>query len=355
MTGRKRVVLVCPGRGTYTKSELGFFSRPAPKSIAGEIKALVRYVDEVRAARGDATLTALDGAKSFGAKHVAGENAGALIYTATAADALRIDHERCEVVGVLGNSMGWYTALHVGGALGFDEGLRLADTMAGYQRGGPIGGQVIWPVVDDEWRIDADLVGKAFSVVSALNEAGLRAGTSIHLGGFEVFWGEHDAIRELLAKLPKRKFVEREYPFQLQGHAAFHSPLLEETSRKAQADLADLALAPPRVPLVDGQGRIRNPLWSDPADILRYTLGDQVTTTFDFTCAVEVALRELGPDHLVLLGPGDTLGGVIGQILIEEKWRGIKSKTEFLARQKSDEPPLIALARPEQAARVILS
>ena len=42
LTGRKRVVLVCPGRGTYTKSELGFFSRPAPESIAGEIKALVR-------------------------------------------------------------------------------------------------------------------------------------------------------------------------------------------------------------------------------------------------------------------------------------------------------------------------
>ena len=73
---RKRVVLVCPGRGTYTKTELGFFSRPAPAEIAGEIKAMVAYADQVRAARGDATLSELDGAAQFSSRHVAGENAG---------------------------------------------------------------------------------------------------------------------------------------------------------------------------------------------------------------------------------------------------------------------------------------
>jgi [acyl-carrier-protein] S-malonyltransferase len=351
---KKRIALVCPGRGTYTKSELGFFARPAPEAIAGEIRALVRYADEVRAARGDAALTELDGAAHFGARHVAGENAGALIYTATAADALRIDRERCEVVAVLGNSMGWYTALHVGGALGFDEGLRLADTMAGFQRGGPIGGQVIYPFVDDEWRRDGKLSQALLLALSEVGAAGLSAGLSIHLGGFAVLWGEDAAIRELLARLPKRKFGEREYPFQLQGHAAFHSPLLEETSRKAQEVLGDLAVEAPQAPLVDGRGKIWNP-WSDPAEVLAYTLGWQVTQTFDFTQAVRVALREFGPDHLVLLGPGDTLGGAIGQIFVEEGWQGIRSKTDFLERQKGEDPPLIALARPEQAARVTLA
>jgi acyl transferase domain-containing protein len=342
---RKRVVLVCPGRGTYTKSELGFFSRPAPRGVAGEIAAMVAYADGVREARGDLKISELDAAGTFGSKHVAGENAGALIYTATAADALRIDHEACEIVAVLGNSMGWYTALHVGGALGFDEGFRLADTMAGFQRGGPIGGQVIYPVVDDEWRR-----GPGAELASALE--GLTAGWSIRLGGFAVLWGDHAAVRELLARLPKRRLGEREYPFQLQGHAAFHSPLLEETSERARAALGDLAIAAPRVPLVDGRGAIWNPLWSDPAALLEYTLGHQVTKTFDFTAAVRVALRTFGPDHLVLLGPGDTLGSAIAQVLIEERWRGIDSKSAFLASQEGEKLVLISMARRDQSARV---
>jgi acyl transferase domain-containing protein len=214
---------------------------------------------------------------------------------------------------------------------------------------------VIWPVVDDEWRLDSELSMQSFRAFMALRDAGLQAGPSIRLGGFEVWWGENAAIRELLARLPKRRLGEREYPFQLQGHAAFHSPLLEETSKKAQEALADLAVAPPSVPLVDGRGKIWNAGWSDPAEILAYTLGYQVTQTFEFTQAVRVTLRELAPDHVVLLGPGDTLGGAIGQIFVEEGWRGIRSKTDFVERQKSDEPPLIALARPEQAARVTLS
>jgi hypothetical protein len=251
--------------------------------------------------------------------------------------------------------MGWYTALHVGGCLAFDEGLRLADTMAGFQRGGPIGGQVIWPVVDDEWRWDHDAAGRGFIALTEVMREGLSAGISIVLGGFEVFWGEHGAVRELLARLPKRKFGEREYPFQLQGHAAFHSRLLKGVSAKAQEALGDLAIAAPAVALVDGRGKIWPAAFSDPKEILAYTLGHQVTETFDFTTSVRVALRELGPDHVVLLGPGDTLGGAIGQIMVKEGWRGIRSKSDFVARQKSDEPPLVTLARPEQAARVTLA
>jgi acyl transferase domain-containing protein len=352
---RRRVALVCPGRGTYTKTELGTFARPAPPGIADEIRAMVQYADDVRAARGDATLTELDDARQFSARHVAGENAGALIFTATAADALRLDRARCDVVLVLGNSMGWYTALHVGGALAFDEGLRLADTMAGFQRGGPIGGQVIWPVVDDDWRIDPALRGEADAALAEVGGRGLAAGWSIRLGGFAVLWGEHAAIRELLARLPRRKLGEREYPFQLQGHAAFHSALLADVSRQAKETLGDLMLQPPRVPLVDGRGAVWSPIWSEPAALLAYTLGTQVTTTFDFTCAVRVALREYAPDHLVLLGPGDSLGGAIAQILIAERWQGIDSKAAFQERQAGGDPYLISMARPDQAARVSVS
>lgn len=349
---RARVVLICPGRGTYTKSELGSFAKPAPGNIAAEIAAMVGYADDVRAARGDVTLSELDGATQFSARHVAGENAGALIFTATAADFVRIDRSRCDVVGVMGNSMGWYTALHVGGALGFDEGLRLADTMAAFQRGGPIGGQLIWPVVDDDWRIDAAQVAEADAAIAEVVSGGAQGGWSIRLGGFAVLWGDHAGVRALLARLPKRRLGERDYPFQLQGHAAFHSPLLAGTSAKAVADLGDLQIGVPSVPLIDGRGRVWNPLWSDPAELLAYTLTTQVTQAFHFTNAVRVALREFAPDHLVLLGPGDTLGGAIAHVLIAERWRGIDSKAAFQGGQKGEAPFLIAMARAAQAARV---
>jgi hypothetical protein len=66
---------------------------------------------------------------------------------------------------------------------------------------------------------------------------------------------------------------------------------------------------------------------------------------------VRVALRAFGPDHLVLLGPGETLGGAIAQVLILERWRGIDSKTAFLARQ-AENPFLISMSRRDQSARV---
>lgn len=349
---RQRVVLVCPGRGAYTKSELGTLSRPAPPAVADEIAAMVRHADQVRAARGDATLTELDGAAQFSARHVAGENAGALIFTATSADALRIDRDRVEVVAVLGNSMGWYTALHVAGALSFDEGLRLADTMAGLQRGGPIGGQAIWPVVDDAWRIDPALVDVVDATLARIAASGLAAGWSIRLGGFAVLWGEQAALRELLSALPARRLGERDYPFQLQGHAAFHSPLLAGTSERAWDLLSDLAVLAPDVPLVDGRGRIWAPIAADPREILEYTLRTQVVTTFDFTAAARVALREFAPDRVVLLGPGDSLGGAIAQVLIAERWRGIDSKAAFQTRQGGGDAYLTAMARPDQGALV---
>lgn len=348
---RERVVLVCPGRGTYTKSELGFFSRPAPPAIAAEIDRRLAFGDALRAARGDASLRELDAAASFGAKHMAGENAGALIFACTAADLLRLDPEKVEVVAVVGNSMGWYSALHVGGALGFEDGFRLADAMGAMQKRGVVGGQLIHPVVDDAWRRDPAREAEVEAALAAARAAGHAASWSIRLGGFAVLCGDVDGVKFLLGRLPKTRLGEREYPFQLLGHSAFHSPLLADVAAAAQAELADLPWAAPRVPLIDGRGRAWRPLTADPRELFAYTLGAQVVEPFDFTACVRVALREYGPDRLVLLGPGDSLGGAIGQILVAERWRGIASKADFVDRAKKD-PVLVAMSRPEQAALV---
>ena len=62
---------------------------------------------------------------------------------------------------------------------------------------------------------------------------------------------------------------------------------------------------------------------------------------------MSVALKEFCPDKVLLLGPGNSLGGVIGQILVKNKWNGIKSKKYFLEQQKED-PFLISLGLEDQ-------
>lgn len=113
----KRAVIVCPGRGTYNKPELGSLSRLHPDKTA-----LFDAFDKARLAGGQETLTDLDGAARYSvAKHTRGDNASALIYAASYADFLSL--KDVDVVAVTGNSMGWYTTLACAGALDADQAL----------------------------------------------------------------------------------------------------------------------------------------------------------------------------------------------------------------------------------------
>ena len=103
--------------------------------------------------------------------------------------------------------------------------------------------------------------------------------------------------------------------------------------------------------LVGGDGAVHRP-WADPAALLAYTLGAQVVAPYDLELAVGTALGELGPDALVLPGPGDGLGSALAQILIGRRWRGLRDKQDFVAAQASDRPLVLAMARPDQRARV---
>ena len=236
----KRVALVCPGRGTYTRSELGIFSSSGLVGGAPAAPDYIQRADRWRASIGRTPVSELDSKERFSSVHLQGENAAALIFTAGAVDARSVS-EDLEVVCVCGNSMGWYTALHVAGVLGFDDGLRLADTMGGLQaEEGVVGGQVIVPVVDSRWRRDPALVSAVDDALAEVSARGHRAFGSIELGGYRVLAGDDEAVRLLLELLPSQRVGEREYPFQLLGHSAFHTPLMERTSQKGQGALADL-------------------------------------------------------------------------------------------------------------------
>ena len=141
---QKTAVLICPGRGTYTKTELGSLARfPDPTLLA--------QFDARRAALGQETLTALDSAPSYSvARHTRGDNASALIYACSFGDALSL--KGVTIAAVTGNSMGWYSALACAGALSPTDGFEVVNTMGTLMQDRLIGGQLIYPFMDEDWQ-----------------------------------------------------------------------------------------------------------------------------------------------------------------------------------------------------------
>ena len=338
----KRALVLCPGRGSYTRDCLG--------SLSGLRAPAIDVFDGLRAALGRPTITDLDSADRFrSALHIAGENASLLTAAVSLTDLSQVDREKVRVVGACGNSMGWYTALGFGGALSLHDCGRLIETLGSFQAGGVVGGQIVTPVVDaDSWRRDPAASGAVAAAVEALPDRP----PSDHLGGQAVLGGTDAALAQAVAQIPQRRFGPRTFPLRLPLHSAFHTPLMADVSARAQRELGSLGWRGPEIPLIDGRGHVWRPLHADPAAIAEYTLGHQITAAFDFTAMVRTAVGELAPDIIVLPGPGSNLGGAIAQVLISLGWQGLRCKDDFLARQRED-PFVVAMRWPDQRRLVV--
>ena len=335
---REKILVVCPGRGTYGVNELGYLSRHHAGS------PVLAAFDRQRKKRGVESVTALDTASRFStARHGSGENAAPLIYAASLLDFLALDPAKVDVVAICGNSMGWYTALACAGTVSPDAGFAIADAMGINSGTGKPGGQVLLTLVGDDWKPDPALRAE---VDRALAQSG--AFRSIELGGMLLVAGGERELDALLAALPP---MPGRPPLRLAGHGPFHTPLMAESSRSALEQLAPEWFGPPRIPLIDGEGRIWRAKAVTPEAMHRYTFTTQILEPYDFTRSLSVGIKEFAPDKIVLLGPGDTMGGAIGQVLVSARWLGIEDKADFAARQDAD-PFLIAMGREDQRERV---
>lgn len=341
---KKSAVVIFPGRGTYGRDELGYLARHhADKTdfIAG--------VDQWRKSQSREPISSLDGAKTYSAaKHASSVNASALIYTCALADFTAIDRDRYDIAAVCGNSLGWYLTLAAARAVDEANAIRLVDTMGALMKEKGVGGQLVYPFVDEDWR---DSRARETAVSNALHDGRTegKAYLSIRLGGMAVLAGDEKGLAAMEKALPK---VEERYPFRLARHAAFHTPLLQHVSDAAFEALESEILAAPETPMVDGRGAIWTRYATDPAALYRYTFGTQIVETYDFSKSVEVAVKEFAPDVLILAGPGATLGAAVAQELIRHRWLGLESKADFVARQKAD-PFLIAMGREDQRALAV--
>ncbi len=324
-----RALILCPGRGSYAEKTL----RSLPESHP--------FVERAEALRREyelPSLVELDRAAKFDARtHLAPMHASPLIWLVSMIDCERAAAEH-EIVAVAGNSMGWYTALAVAGALDFDDGFRLMQEMALLQQEQGGGGQILVPQVDEQWRRDPALV-------AALDEALASSNGEAFLDPTLDRPARRGECTHLLRTLPKVKLGQNVYPFRLVGHGPYHTPLVQPVADRARAQLSRLAFQKPRVTLIDGSGKRHSPWSASPAGLREYTFGAQITTPYDVTLSVRVGMREYAPDRLVLPGPGNPLGSICGQILIEERWRGLRSRADFDALQSSANPLVQSLRR----------
>jgi [acyl-carrier-protein] S-malonyltransferase len=336
----KTAVVICPGRGTYNKEELGYLARHFPDP------ALLARFDAQRIGMGQEILSALDGADRFSlAKHTRGDNASGLIYAATLGDFLAIDRDRIEIVAVTGNSMGWYSALACGGALSPEDGFTVANTMGTLMQEALIGGQLVHPFLGDDWRPDPARKAALLALVTEIDaRADHTLGLSIDLGGMLVLAGNEAGLKAFESAAEP---IDGRFPLRLGNHAAFHTSLQEPVAARGRAALPPAMFGQPSIPMIDGRGAIWWPHASDRDALRDYTLGQQVTESYDFTRAVTVAAREFAPHLFIVTGPGTTLGGAVAQSLVLSDWRGIGSKADFKARQEAD-PLLISMGMAEQ-------
>lgn len=332
---KKRIVVVCPGRGSYTKETLGYLNK-----YQNKYSDFISMLDQKKTSIGEPTITELDQAPQFSPNvHTRGENASTLIYACSYCDFLNIDKEKYEVVAVTGNSMGWYIAMAVAGSLSPSAAFDVINTMGSMMKETIVGGQIIYPIMNTDWTLNSQMESQVLEMIAEVNQLqDCQAYVSIYLGGYLVIGGNQKALDLLLKKLPKHE----NYPFQLVNHAAFHTPLLEQTSLQAFQVLSQDLFQAPTIPMIDGRGYLWTPYASNIKDLYNYTLGYQVTETYDFTQAISYCLKEFCPDHLVLLGPGNSLGGAIGQILVKNNWQNISSKTIF-SQVQSESPFLVSM------------
>ncbi|WP_141733168.1 ACP S-malonyltransferase [Oligoflexus tunisiensis] len=324
---KKRIVVIAPGRGSYTTETLGYLKKhkhPRQEFLAN--------LDRQRQAIGEPAISELDAKEKFSPSlHTRGEHASTLIYACSYFDFMAIPRDEYEIVAVTGNSMGWYLAMAFAGALDSEGAFQVIQTMGSMMKHEIIGGQIIYPVLDDSWQPDDEREQRVQALIQKVNGEGIgQAHVSIWLGGFYVIGGDQPGLQYLLKNLPK----VGDYPFQLVNHAAFHTPLLYETSRRAMELIPARFFNRPQLPLIDGRGRIWQPYATDVDELYDYTLGHQVYATYDFNAAVTVALKEFAPDALWLLGPGSSLGGAIGQVMVKNKWQNVVDKDSFKAKSK---------------------
>lgn len=199
-----------------------------------------------------------------------------------------------------GHSLGEYSALTAAGSLGLAEAVRIVRVRAAaMQAAVPVGAGAMAAVLglsdDDVRAVCGEAAGT--EVVEAVN---FNAPAQVVIAG-------HKAAVERACELAKGKGAKR--AVLLPVSAPFHSSLLKPAADVLQAALADIAVNPPSVPVINNVD-VASP---NDAQAIRDALVRQAWHPVRWVETIQ-AMKAQGVTHVVECGPGKVLNGLTKRI-----------------------------------------
>jgi [acyl-carrier-protein] S-malonyltransferase len=201
---------------------------------------------------------------------------------------------------VAGHSLGEYSALAAAGALSIADAARLLRIRGrAMQKAVPVGAGAMAALVGAE-------VAAAESIAAEAADAGVCAAANDNGGGQVVLSGDKTAV-ERAVEIAKARGVKR--AMMLPVSAPFHCTLMRPAAAAMAEALGQIAVKPPRVPLIANV--LARPI-TEPADIVR-ALVEQVTGTVRWRESV-LYMAQNGVTAFYEVGAGRVLSGLIKRI-----------------------------------------
>ena len=94
---KKRIVVICPGRGTYTRETIKYL-----RDCNQDSASIIKWIDKEREIKNIPSLTNLDSMQFKSKTHMSGENASPLIYACSLKDFLNIIRKNMTSLLLLG-------------------------------------------------------------------------------------------------------------------------------------------------------------------------------------------------------------------------------------------------------------
>jgi len=195
-----------------------------------------------------------------------------------------------------GLSLGEFTALSAGGAIGFEDGLRLVR-----QRG-----LFMQQACDATQGTMAAIIGLDEKLTrDVCAEAGVAL-ANLNCPGQLVISGESDKIAKA-CDLAKEKGARRALPLTVAG--AYHSPLMATAQPKLTAELERVPVHPATVAVISNVTALPH----GNAESIRARLVEQVTSSVRWEESMRYLLSQ-GFNRFIELGPGTALSGFMKRI-----------------------------------------
>jgi len=198
-----------------------------------------------------------------------------------------------------GLSLGEYTALHLAGVFSFEDGLKIVKAR----------GQLMQAAAEANPSTMLALIGSdeptAIAICEEARQGDILVPANFNTPGQIVLSGAVAAC-ERAAKVAEAKGV-RGMPLKVAG--AFHSPYMQAAADQMAQVLAGVPFCAPKVPVVSN---VTAALHGAP-ETIKDLLVQQIVGSVRWYQSIE-ALRGLGVDQWIEVGPGRTLTGMMKKI-----------------------------------------